>query len=154
MNDSFGFDVKMPEGCVEKSARIIIACKHGEKIDIEEMDDKCLAAYIIKGGKQISIEALINSFSESTDSHFLILIEAAIEKLQIRISEHNLIEILSKHYNLSYRVLFYVLFFNEKVKNQNYLFDFIFEVDVRRSLRQASRLILEKLLHLINEHLP
>ena len=154
MNEFFAFDVKMPEVVVEKTAKVIIGCRHGEKIEIEEMDDKCLASYVLKGGKQITAEALIYSFYHSTDVHFMNLIEAVIEKLQFRISEHDLLEILAKTPNLSYRVLFYVLLYNDKVKLLMYSFDFMFEIDVRKSLRQASRLILEKLLHLINEHLP
>ena len=154
MNDCFGFDLKMPETCVEKSAKSIISCKHGEKLEVEEMDDKCLAAYVGRGGKQISMEALVNCFIHSTDAHFINLIETVVERLQIHICEHHLLEVLNKHSNLSYRVLFYVLFFNEKVHSHGYSFDFMFEVDVRKSLRQAHKQILEKLLHLINEHLP
>lgn len=154
MNEFFGFDVKMPENLLERSAKIIIGCKHGEKIDVEEMDDKCLAAYISKGGKQVSVEALIWCFKHSNDVHFLTLIENSIEKIQVHISEHHLLEILNKCPHLSYRVLFYVLLYNDKVRPQGFSFDFMFEIDVRKSLRQAKRLILEKLLHLINEHLP
>lgn len=154
INESFGFDVKMPENCVEKSAKIIIGCRHGEKIEIDEMDDKCLAAYVSKGGKQVSVEALISCFSSSTDVHFVNLIENVVERLQLQISEHHLIEILNRHVGLSYRVLFYVLYFNEKVHPQAYPFSFLFEIDVRKSLHQAHKLILEKLLHLINGHLP
>jgi hypothetical protein len=154
MNEFFGFDIKMPEGFVEKSSKIIIGCRHGEKLDVEDMDDKCLAAYIVKGGKQVSIESLVHSLKYSTDAHFMNLAESVMEKLQLRIPEHHLLEILVTKPELSYRVLFYSLIFNDKVRTQTYSFDFMFEIDIRKSLKDAKRLMLEKLLHLINDHLP
>jgi len=154
INEFFGFDVKVQEELIERSAKLILGCRHGEKLEVLEMDDRCLAAYIYRGGKQIPIDSLLNSFKTSTDAHFLVLIEAVIDKLQFYISELQLMDILSKAPEFSYRVLFYILMYNERVKSQGFGFNFIFEIDVRNSLKQAGRGILEKLLHLVNEHLP
>ena len=154
INEFFGFDIKISENLIENSAKIILGCKHGEKLEVSEMDDRCLAAYINRGGRQVPLDLVLLSFKSSTDVHFVNLAESSIEKLQLHISELQLSEILLKNPEFSYRVLYYSLLFNEKVKSQGYSFSFLFEIDVRKSLRQAGKGILEKLLHLVNEHLP
>jgi hypothetical protein len=154
INDFFGFDLKIPESLIENSAKIILGCKHGEKLDVCEMDDRCLSAYINRGGQQVPTDLVLNSFKSSSDVNFVNLVESSVEKLHLHISELQLLEILQKTPEYSYRVLFYSLLFNEKVKSQGYGFSFLFEIDVRKALKQAGKGILEKLLHLVNEHLP
>lgn len=154
MNDCFGFDVKMPEEIVEKSGRLLINCIGGGELDVADMDDKCLVAYLAKGGREVTYTVLVDSIINSTNLHFKNLIEKAIEKIQIMIPEPNLLEILVKHPSLHHRVLFYTLLYNSSVSTSQYHFSFFFNINVRESLNQAHGNMVEKLVQLITDQMP
>lgn len=149
----FGFDLKVPEEFVQKSCRSLIDYARCDELMEYEMNYRCLATYIGKGGVNVTYNSLYLCIKDGTDKDFLILSQKTVDKIQLKVPETLLIMVKYEKPHLEHRVLIYILLLNNRVPD-SYDRNFIFDLDVRKCQETCTSDLQETLVNLIFKQLP
>lgn len=149
----FGFDLKVPEEFVQKSCRSLIDYARCDELMEYEMNYRCLATYLGKGGANVTYNSVYLCIKDGSDQDFLILSQKAVDKIQLKVPETMLIMVKYEKPQLEHRVLIYALLLNNRVPD-SYDRNFLFDIDVRKCQDTCTPDLQETLVNLIFKQLP